>query len=151
MGVGRFLSTRRSASQLHLELAGELDERTILACEAEARAELSVVKPSGVTVLVDLVEVHGYSLAARDGLVALQGHLRVKASQTAYVANSAASRGLALWVMHTTEGQVIKCFARREDAEAWLAGSAGPSTGVRPVARARDPLALPPDKKKAHG
>lgn len=135
MGVGRFVVLRRAADQLTVELAGELSERTLVTCEGEARAQLSVAKP-GVKVLIDLTGVQGYSLEARDALVALQRHLASKATQTAYVADSAAGRGLALWVSHMSENQVIKSFGRRADAEAWLAGVAGPTTGVRPVARA---------------
>jgi hypothetical protein len=149
MGAGRYVVIRSAADQLVVELAGELTERTLVNCEAEARVQLSVAKPS-VRVIVDLVEVTGYSLEARDALVALQSQLASKASQTAYVADSAAGRGLALWVSHMSPGQVIKSFARRSDAEAWLAGSAGPTTGVRPVARAR---ALDPrrPRRKAFG
>jgi hypothetical protein len=125
---------RRAADQLVVELLGELSERTLLTCEAEARAQLSVAKP-GVKLLIDLTGVQGYSLEARDCLVVLQRHLGSKATQTAYVAASAAGRGLALWVSHMSDGQLIKSFARRGDAEGWLAGAAGPTTGVRPVAR----------------
>lgn len=149
MGVGRFVVIRSAADQLVVELGGELSERTLVTCEAEARVQLSVAKP-GLKVLVNLVEVRGYSLEARDALVALQSHLGTKAGQTAYVADSAAGRGLALWVSHMSASQVIKSFSRRSDAEAWLAGSAGPTTGVRPVARARD-LDPPRSHKKAFG
>lgn len=151
MGVGRFVVIRSAADQLVVELAGDLSERTLVSCEAEARVQLSVAKP-GVKVLVDLLEARGYSLEARDGLVVLQTHLGSKASQTAYVADSPAGRGLALWVSHMSASQVIKSFARRSDAEAWLAGSAGPTTGVRPVVRARDRNLDPPrPHKKAFG
>jgi len=147
MGAGRFVSVRRAADQLDLELIGELEERILLACDADARAQLTAAKPGVVKVLVDLTGVQGYTLEARDGLVVLQRHLGDRACQTAYVADSAAGRGLALWVVHMTEGQVIKCFARRSDAAAWLCGSAGPTTGIRPVTRARDPEAPRPGKK----
>jgi hypothetical protein len=139
MGAGRFVVLRKAADQLNLELVGELDEPLLRECVAETRAQVIAARPAGVRVLVDLTGVEGYSLEARDALTALQKHLDDKTSQTAYVATSAAGRGLALWVIHMTEAQVIKCFARRADAEAWLGGSAGPSTGVRPVARAREP------------
>ena len=149
MGVGRFVVIRSAADQLAVELAGDLTERTLVSCEAEARVQLSVAKP-GVKVLVDLLQVSGYSLEARDGIVALQAHLGTKAGQTAYVADSAAGRGLALWVSHMSATQVIKSFTRRSDAEAWLAGGAGPTTGVRPVVRARD-VDPPRPHKKAFG
>jgi hypothetical protein len=147
MGAGRFVVLRRAADQLVVELAGELSECTLVTCEAEARAQLSVAKP-GVKVLLNLVDVQGYSLEARDCLVVLQRHLGSKAIQTAYVADSVASRGLALWVSHMSNNQVIKSFACRGDAEAWLAGAAGPTTGVRPVAREHD---APRPQKKAFG
>jgi hypothetical protein len=138
MGAGRFVILRKAADQLEVELAGELSEHTLVSCEAEVRTQLSVIKPGCVRVLIDLTSVQGYSLEARDGLVALQRHLGNKAAQTAYIADSPAGRGLALWITHMTQGQVVKSFARRDDAEAWLGGSAGPTTGVRPVAHVRD-------------
>ena len=150
MGVGRFVVIRRAADQLAVELSGELSEHTLVSCEAEARVQLSVAKP-GVKVLIDLLEVRGYSLEARDGLVALQTHLGSKAGRTAFVADSPAGRGLALWVSHMHANQVIKSFTRRSDAEAWLAGAAGPTTGVRPVARARDRKPTPRPHRKASG
>ena len=151
MGAGRFVILRKAADQLEVELAGELSERTLVACEAEVRAQLSVIKPGCVKVLIDLVSVQGYSLEARDGLVALQRHLGNKAAQTAYVAESPAGRGLALWITHMTRGQVVKGFSRRDDAETWLVGSAGPTTGVRPVAAVRDGARPPRRRKRATG
>jgi len=146
MSAGRFVILRKAADQLEVELAGELSERTLLTCEAEVRAQLSVTKPGGVKVLIDLMSVKGYSLEARDGLVALQRHLGNKAAQTAYIADSPAGRGLALWITHMTRGQIVKGFSRRDEAESWLAGSAGPTTGVRPVAQVRD--GAPPRRRK---
>lgn len=143
MVAGHFRICRKAADRLEVELAGELAEPSLLACEAEIRAQLSVTKLGGIKVLIDLVGVQGYSLQARDELVALQRFLGSKASQTAFIANSPSSRSLALWIAHMTDGQVIKSFGTREDAAAWFAGNVGPSTGVRPVLRAqeRNPLA----------
>ncbi len=129
---------RRSADKLEVELSAELNERTVLACETEVRAQLSVVKAGGVRIVIDLLGVHSYSLSARDQLVGLQRFLGDKAAQTAFIVSSSASRSLALWITHMVQGQVIRSFAKREDAEAWLAGQAGPTTGVRPVLRARE-------------
>jgi hypothetical protein len=138
MTVGRFEICRRAADRFEVELTGELGERTLLACEAEVRTQLSAAKSGGIKVLIDLFGVEGYSLEARDVLVGLQRFLGGKASQTAFISDSAVGRSLALWVAHMTGGQVIKSFGRREDATAWLAGSVGPTTGVRPVLRARE-------------
>jgi hypothetical protein len=138
MTDGHFGICRRASDRFEVELKGELSERTLLACEAEVRAQLSVTKAGGLKVLIDLVGVEGYSLEARAVLVALQRFLGGKASQTAFISDSAMGRSLALWVAHMTEGQVIKSFRRCEDASAWLAGSVGPTTGIRPVLRARE-------------
>jgi hypothetical protein len=137
MGTGQFEVTRRSADQLEIALTGELTERTVVSCDAEVRAQLSASKPSGVAVVVDLTKVTGYSLEARDALVGLQRSLAAKARQTAYLADTAGSRSLSLWVRHNADVQTVKIFNDVADAQAWLGGAAGPTTGVRPVARAR--------------
>jgi hypothetical protein len=124
--------------RFEVELKGELSERTLLACEAEVRTQLSAAKAGGVKALIDLFGVEGYSVEARDVLVTLQRFLGGKASQTAFISDSALGRSLALWVAHMTEGQVIKSFSRHEDSTAWLSGSVGPTTGIRPVLRARE-------------
>jgi hypothetical protein len=130
--AGHFAIWRNAADRLELGLWGELAERDLLSCEAEVRAQLSVTKAGGVQVLVDLLDIDGYSLQARDALVALQRFLGAKASQTAFIADSTRGRGLALWISHMTEGQVIESFNRREDATAWLARGVGRVTGLRP-------------------
>jgi hypothetical protein len=133
MGSGWFKIARRTAGRLEVEFAGDLTEPVVRACDADVRAQLSVAKAAAIKASIDLRAIEAYTLDARDGLVALQRFLGTKASQTAFIAGSAASRGLALWVMHTTEGQVIKTFAHPEDAEGWLFGALGPTTGVRAV------------------
>ena len=147
--MGQFEVTRRSADQLEIALIGELTERTVVNCDAEVRAQLSATKPSGVAVLVDLTRVTEYSLEARDALVGLQRSLATKARLCAYLAGSAPSRSLSLWVRHTTEAQALHVFNDVADAQSWLAGSAGPTTGVRPVARAR--RLTPPSRNKIAG
>jgi ABC-type transporter Mla MlaB component len=149
MGAGHFEICRSSADRVELELSGELSESTLLDCEAELRAQLCATKAGGIKVVVDLRRVKGYSLEARMLLVALQRFLGDKASQTAFIAASAAGRSLALWVAHMTEGQVLKSFGRREDAADWLCGSVGPKTGVRPVLRAREHRLASRSKKAA--
>lgn len=150
MGTGQFEVARRSADQLEIALVGELSERTVVNCDAEVRAQLSASRPAGVGVLVDLTRVSGYSLEARDALVGLQRSLAAKARQTAYLADSAASRSLSLWVRHNTEAHTLQVFNDSADAFSWLAGIAGPTTGVRPVARARRQTP-PPRRNKIAG
>jgi hypothetical protein len=150
MAAGRFKVCRRAADRLDVELAGELEEDVILACEAEVRAHLCVVKQGGVRITIDLLGLESYSLTARDQLVALQRFLGERAGQTAFLVGSSASRGLALWITHMVQGQVIKAFNRREDAAGWLSGGGlGPSTGVRSVLRAGDPSSARPRRRTA--
>jgi len=137
MSTGQFEVTRRSADQLEIALVGELTERTVVSCDAEVRTQLSASKPAGVSVLVDLTKVSGYSLEARDALVGLQRSLAPKAKLSAYLADTAASRSLSLWVRHNADSQTVKIFNDLAEAQAWMGGVAGPTTGVRPVARAR--------------
>ena len=136
MSPGSFSVVRRATDKLDLELAGDLTEADVGACETELRALLSATKQGALKALFDLRGIEGYTLAARAALVSLQRFIDTKANQTAFVASSAVSRGLALWVMHMTEQPSIKSFASREDAVAWLSGDVGPTTGVRPVMRA---------------
>jgi hypothetical protein len=133
MGSGWFKIARRSAGKLEIEFAGELTDAVVRACDADLRAQLSAAKAAAIKATIDLRDIEAYALEARDALVALQRFLGTKTNQTAFIASTAASRGLALWVMHTTEGQVIKTFAQPDDAEGWLTGALGPTTGVRPV------------------
>lgn len=137
MAVGHFGICRRAVDRFEVELKGELSEQTLLACETEVRTQLSVTKTGGVKVLIDLAGVEGYSLEARDVLVSLQRFLGGRASQTAFISDSALGRSLALWVARMTEGQVIESFSRREDSTVWLSGGVEPATGARPVLRPR--------------
>jgi hypothetical protein len=93
--------------------------------------QLGVAKQGAFRVVVDLQTVVGYSLEARDALVALQRHLGGAASQTAYVTASSAGRALAMWTAHMMPNQVVKNFSNRDDAVGWLIGDVGPVSGVR--------------------
>src|SRR5882757_3586595 len=98
MVTGRFTIRRWATDQLQIELQGELDEGVLAACQTEVRALLSAAKAGSIMVLVDLQRVDSYCLKARDELVVLQRFLGAAANQTAFVANTAAARALALWV-----------------------------------------------------
>jgi len=124
---------RRGTDRLDIELRGELRVEDLSACEAAVRMQLGVAKQGAFKVVVDLQKVVGYSLEARDALVALQRHLGAAASQTAYVTASSAGRALALWTGHMTPDQVVKNFSNRDDAVGWLIGDVGPASGVRPM------------------
>jgi len=146
MAHGRY-AVRRRATAIEIVLSGVLDSTTVLACEREVRAQLALA-PVGGRALVDLSQVTGYEVDARDHLVSLQRSVGAKASQTAYVAESAEARGLALWVMHSANhggpSQIVRPFARAEDAREWLAGEDNMASGVRDV----DPVPAVPRKRR---
>ena len=128
---------RRAADLLQVTLAGELCTELASACEAEVRTQLSVVRRGDVRVLVDLSAVSHYTLEARDTLTGMQILIGRKASQTAYAVGHDVGRSLALWVSHMGGDQVMRSFRTIELSLAWLGGNDTPSTGVRPIARAR--------------
>ena len=134
---GRYAVEREAADLLRVTLAGDLSNALVSACEAEVRAQLSVVRRGDVRVFVDLTEVVHYSIEARDGLVDVQQFIGRKASQTAYAQGGALGRSLSLWISHTSEEQVIRSFRNEELALGWLGGNEAPSTGVRPLAKTR--------------
>lgn len=150
MGASEHRVTRSSAGRLEIALCGDITDKSVAAAEAEARTHLSAAKAGTVALIVDLRGLHGASLAARDALVALQQALAGKLRQSAYVADTAAGRGLALWIRHTVQHQVVKSFVGHEDAQAWLSAEAGPTTGIRPVARTRR-LTPPPGTRRIAG
>jgi hypothetical protein len=146
MARGRY-AVRRRATGIEIVLTGVLDSATVLACEREVRAQLSLA-PVGGRALVDLSQVTGYEVDARDHLVSLQRSVGAKAAHTAYVAESAEARGLALWVMHSANergsSNIVRPFARADDAAEWLSGGADLASGVREV----EPVPALPRKRR---
>jgi len=136
MALGRYAVARRATDWLEVTLDGEIDPRTALSCEREVRAQIALA-PTGLRVLVNLCGVSGYELEAREQLVSLQRCLGAKASQTAYVADSAPGRALALWAIHNTQDQSIRSFVRAGEAAQWLGASDIAQSGVREVRSTR--------------
>lgn len=138
MAAEQYGILRRGTDRLDIELRGELRVEDLAACEAAVRMQLGVAKRGTFKVVVDLEKVVGYSLEARDALVALQRHLGGAASQTAYVTASSAGRALAMWTVHMTPNQAVKNFSTRDDAVGWLIGDVGRASGVRPTLHRAD-------------
>jgi hypothetical protein len=93
------------ARRLHDALTGELDRQ-----------------PS-TEVLVDLRNVGDYQPAAREILLETQRVLLRRHCRSAWLAERARLRGLALWLMHAAEDPLSRAVLTPEQAELWLSGS----------------------------
>jgi len=150
MASGRYVVTRRATDWLEVNLEGNIDPHVALSCEREVRAQIALA-PLGLRAVVSLSGVTGYQLEAREQLVSLQRCIGAKASQTAYVTDSAPGRALALWVIHTAQGQTIRAFVRAAEAAEWLGvASDVAQSGVREVRRTRQTV-IGRKKKSANG
>jgi hypothetical protein len=120
MANTRFQLFRSASHTLTLQLSGDLDEAVALHCERETRADLTLVMRPSLRVLWDLSALRSYSLESRVVVVRLQQYLSTKALRTAYIANTAAARSLALWAARMG-GQSAACIAAdHAGAQAWL-------------------------------
>lgn len=136
MALGRYAVVRRATDCLEVTLEGDIDPQIALSCEREVRAQIALA-PSTLRAIVSLSGVTGYQLEAREQLVSLQRCIGAKAAQTAYLAESAPGRALALWVIHTAQGQVVRSFSRAAEAADWLGISDPTQSGVREVKNTR--------------
>lgn len=136
MALGRYAVVRRATDCLEVTLEGDLDPQIALSCEREVRAQIALA-PSTLRAIVSLSGVTGYQLEAREQLVSLQRCIGAKAAQTAYLAESVPGRALALWVIHTAQGQAVRSFSRAAEAADWLGISDPTQSGVREVRNTR--------------
>lgn len=136
MAIGRYAVVRRATDCLEVTLEGDIDPQIALSCERDVRAQIALA-PSSLRAIVSLSGVTGYQLEAREQLVSLQRCIGAKAAQTAYLADSAPGRALALWVIHTAQGQVVRSFSRAAEAADWLGISDPTQSGVREVKNTR--------------
>jgi len=136
MGLGRYAVTRRATDWLEVTLEGDIDPSVVMSCEREVRAQI-VLAPSNLHALINLCGVTGYRLEARESLVSLQRCIGEKASQSGYVADTAPGRALALWVIHNTQGQLVRSFMRAGEAAEWLGAADSAQSGVREVRSTR--------------
>jgi hypothetical protein len=132
--------------EIVIRLHGDLDETTLLACERDARAQLSLAKPGSLRVLWNVLDVTGYTIEARAVLARLQIFLADKAERTVYAAERAEPRSLALWAVHMAGAWQARIAQDVERAQAWLRGDDELDTGVRPLASTRPPAVKPCDK-----
>jgi hypothetical protein len=141
----------RSASHtLTLRLSGDLDEAVALHCERETRADLTLVVQPSLRVLWDLRALSSYSLESRVVVVRLQQFLAAKALRTAYVANTAAARSLALWAARMGDQSAACIAADGAAAEAWLCGQDESAVCIV-LARGMRPLREEPGEWSSHG
>jgi hypothetical protein len=136
MALSRYVVTRRATDWLEVTLEGDIDPSVVMSCEREVRAQI-VLAPSSLHAVINLCGVTGYRLEARDSLVSLQRCIGERASQSAYVADTAPGRALALWVIHNTQGQMLRSFMRAAEASEWLGAADVAESGVREVRSTR--------------
>ncbi len=108
--------------RLMVRLLGELDEDG-------ARALTEALVPgnigTGWHLLMDLTAFEGCSYDTRMLLAELQRALAERDVRTAFIAIRPRFRGMALWISHVAEDPNARAFHRLEQAEAWLASTAG--------------------------
>jgi hypothetical protein len=105
---------------LLVRLSGDFDEQTALHLEDTMRAAL-VGKPGQRNVLFDLCNLTSCSIMARSVLTRIQTELVAPwAKRTAYVADRALFRGLALWVLHVSADDNAHAVVDRAAAERWF-------------------------------
>lgn len=95
---------------------------------ADLSAEMLVTAeraPTPKMVVIDFRKMTACGIFARSELIKMQRGLRDSNARTAYVADVARYRGLALWVINLAEDQGAKVCFHDDMADAWLASTAG--------------------------
>lgn len=115
-----FTLDRPASEVLQITLRGQLTETAMLVCERDIRTALAQARHGALRVLVDLRAVDEYDLEARDVLVRITTHLLSKAARTAFLADTAHSRALALWIAHMNNGNKSSMIECPEVAAHWL-------------------------------
>jgi anti-anti-sigma regulatory factor len=116
------LETNLDQDRLVVKLRGELTPEAAEEAKAAVMSTLEGVDGS-VSVLFDFCGLTESSVFARSVLVELQTALKGQGRRSAYVANVARFRGLALWVINLSEDQRAKSCINYKVADAWLASA----------------------------
>lgn len=100
-----------------IRLYGVLDATTV------HRLNDLVVPDASTELLIDLLEVTNCTPDARKHLVTLASAWKRTGRRTAWLADRAALRGTALWVMHHARDDHSKAVGTSVQADRWLAGT----------------------------
>ena len=105
-------------------LQGEFDVPAAEALAREVEGAFEGKPEDSTAVVVDLTEAAAFSLVARPALVKMHKAIEKAASRTAYLADRALLRGLALWVCHQAGDPNAKPVATRAELDKWLGDTA---------------------------
>lgn len=86
---------------------------------------IATLPARGFDVVFDLCQLEQSSVFARSTLVRVQQALKAKARRTAYVADRARFRGLALWVINLSEDPNAKAVMNHALADEWIGAQSG--------------------------
>lgn len=104
----------------------------MLDCERDVRGAIREAPHGSLRVLFDVREVVDYDLPARDVLIRIVTHLGTKAARTAFLADHALSRALALWIAHMGGGGRSSVLSDAALAKRWL-NDVPEVSGVHPL------------------
>lgn len=108
--------------QLRATLRGELTTEGAVALREQICEEVSDASDK-LVVLFDFRALTECGVFARSELIKLQRILMNEASRTAYVADVARFRGLAMWVVNIAEDQNAKVCTTEVMAQSWIKSS----------------------------
>ncbi len=109
-------------SQLRATLRGELTTEGASALREQICEEVSDATDK-LVVVFDFRELTECGVFARSELIKLQRVLMEQVQRTAYVADVARFRGLAMWVVNIAEDQNAKVCTTDAMAQSWLKSS----------------------------
>lgn len=109
--------------RLRIELRGDLTQEVAEALEATVQDTLRSLAAGAFDVIVDMRGLETSSVFARSVLVRVQKRIAAKARRTAYLADRARFRGLALWVIHLAEDDNAKSVMNEKGVEDWFRSS----------------------------
>lgn len=107
--------------RLSIELRGDLTPEVAEALEGQVAKAIATLPPRGFDAVFDLCKLESSSIFARATLVRVQQALKGRARRTAYLADRARFRGLALWVINLAEDKNAKAVMNTALVEEWLA------------------------------
>jgi hypothetical protein len=116
---------KKTVNEVHVELAGSLDERLAADVEREVLSVVTPLPPGQFAVVFQTAKLSDCSMGARPVLVRLQQALSNRVRRTAYLDDRPRFRGLALWVVHVAEDRNAKAVATPEQLRQWLDSSVG--------------------------
>lgn len=115
----------KSGKTLSIRFVGEMNEESVLANADEFRR-----KTGGAQLIeIQFSELTRATILGRSAFTELQAVLAEQGKRTAYIADSPRFRGTAIWIVKMCNDEGASVFARQEQADAWLEGTAERTAG----------------------